>query len=83
MPDPRRRDPLPYVLIVDTCAVLSGAKALAAIAEWAADSSEQVLFCFGAALRDPDRPCRAPSEANVRRVLQRIDGEVLDAASGG
>ncbi|MGY5036345.1 hypothetical protein ACWC9U_37270 [Streptomyces sp. 900116325] len=42
-----------------------------------------MLFCFGAALHDPDRPCRAPGEATVRRGLQRIDGEVLDAVSGG
>ncbi|MFG3478677.1 hypothetical protein ACGF3K_26030 [Streptomyces sp. NPDC047980] len=52
-------------------------KSLTAIAEWAADASDRLLFCCGAALRDPDRPCRAPSEATVRRVLQRIDGIVL------
>ncbi|WP_420082596.1 ISAs1 family transposase (plasmid) [Streptomyces sp. JL4002] len=75
--------PLPYVLAVAACAVLAGAKSLTAIAEWAADASDRLLFCCGAALRDPDRPCRAPSEATVRRVLQHIDGDAFDAAIGG
>ncbi|MFC3572079.1 transposase family protein [Streptomyces yaanensis] len=87
MPDPRRRrgrrHPLPYVLTVAACAVLAGAKSLTAIAEWAADASDRLLFCCGAALCDPDRPFRAPSEATMRRVLQRIDGDAFDAAIGG
>ncbi|WP_371666530.1 transposase family protein [Streptomyces sp. NBC_00289] len=87
LPDPRRRPgrrhPLPYVLAVAACAVLAGAKSLTAIAEWAADACDRLLLCCGAALRDPDRPCRAPSEATVRRVLQRIDGDAFDAAIGG
>ncbi|MEU1601699.1 ISAs1 family transposase [Streptomyces sp. NPDC005708] len=87
LPDARRRwgrrHPLPYVLAVAACAVLAGAKSLTAIAEWAADASDRLLFCCGAALRDPDRPCRAPSEATVRRVLQRIDGDAFDTAIGG
>lgn len=87
LPDPRRRrgrrHPLPYVLAVAACAVLAGAKSLTVIAEWAADASDRLLFCCGAALRDPDRPCRAPSEATVRRVLQRIDGDAFDAVVGG
>lgn len=65
------------------CSVLAGAKSLTAIAEWAADASDQLLLHCGATLRDPDRPYRAPSEATVRRVLQRIDGDALDAAIGG
>ncbi|MFF0142395.1 ISAs1 family transposase [Streptomyces sp. NPDC005227] len=84
--DPRRRrgrrHPLPYVLAVAACAVLAGAKSLAAIAEWAADGSDLLLFCCGASLRDPDRPFRAPSEATVRRVLQRIDGDAFDTVIG-
>jgi predicted transposase YbfD/YdcC len=86
LPDPRRcrgrRHPLPYVLALAACAVLTGAKSLTAIAEWAADAPDQLLLQCGATLRDPDRPYRAPSEATVRRVLQRIDGDALDAAIG-
>jgi hypothetical protein len=87
LPDPRRlrrrRHPLPYVLALAACAVLAGAKSLTAIAEWAADAPDQLLLHCGATLRDPDRPYRAPGEATVRRVLQRIDGDALDAAIGG
>ncbi|MFF4763314.1 ISAs1 family transposase [Streptomyces sp. NPDC001292] len=50
---------------------------------WAADAPDRLLLRCGATLRDPDRPYRAPSEATVRRVLQRIDGDTLDAAIGG
>jgi predicted transposase YbfD/YdcC len=87
LPDPRhlrgRRHPQSYVLAVAACAVLAGAKSLTAIAEWAADASDQVLLHCGAVLRDPDWPYRAPSEATVRRVLQRVDGDALDAMVGG
>ncbi|MET8948432.1 ISAs1 family transposase, partial [Streptomyces sp. NPDC004542] len=87
LPDPRclrgRRHSLSYVLALAACAVLAGAKSLTAIAEWAADASDQLLLYCGATLRDPDRPYRAPCEATVRRVLQRIDGDALDAAIGG
>jgi predicted transposase YbfD/YdcC len=65
------------------CGALAGAKSLAAIAEWAADAPDRLLLRCGAALREPDRPYRAPSEATVRRVLQRIDGDALDTAIGG
>lgn len=65
------------------CSVLAGARSLTAIAEWAADASDQILLRCGATLRDPDRPYRAPGEATVRRILQRVDGDALDAAIGG
>ncbi|TMV00035.1 ISAs1 family transposase [Streptomyces sp. DASNCL29] len=87
LPDPRRlrgwRHPPSYVLALAACGVLAGAKSLTAIAEWAADAPDRLLLHCGATLRDPDRPYRAPSEATVRRVLQRIDGDALDAAIGG
>ncbi|WP_405463640.1 ISAs1 family transposase [Streptomyces jietaisiensis] len=78
-----RRHPLAYVLALAACAVLAGAKSLTAVAEWAADAPDRLLFHCGAMLRDPDRPYRTPSEATVRRVLQRVDGDALDAAIGG
>ncbi|WP_405590057.1 ISAs1 family transposase [Streptomyces sp. NBC_01190] len=87
VPDPRRlrgrRHRLSYVLALAACSVLAGAKSLTAIAEWAADAPDRLLVHCGATLRDPDRPYRAPSEATVRRVFQRIDGDALDAAIGG
>jgi len=86
VPDPRRdqgrRHPLAFVLSLAACAVLAGAKSLAAIAEWAADAPPHVLARLGGPCREPDRGPVAPAEATVRRVLQGIDGDALDTAVG-
>ncbi|WP_331737500.1 ISAs1 family transposase (plasmid) [Streptomyces sp. NBC_00984] len=86
VPDPRRtagrRHPLSFVLAVAACAVLAGAKSLAAIAEWVADAPPAVLTSLGGPVREPAGPV-APAEATVRRLLQRVDGDALDAAVGG
>jgi hypothetical protein len=70
------------VLGVAVCAVLAGAKSLAAIGEWAADAPGQVL----AALRTRRDPLtgafRPPAEATVRRVLACVDPDALDRAIG-
>jgi predicted transposase YbfD/YdcC len=68
------------VLALAACAVLAGARSLAAIAEWAADAPAEVLSRLGAPCREPDCGPTAPAEATVRRVLQRIDGDALDTA---
>ncbi|MCX5097273.1 ISAs1 family transposase [Streptomyces sp. NBC_00365] len=85
VPDPRRakgrRHPLVFVLAPAACAVLAGAKSLTAIAEWAADPPAAVLTALGGPCREPSGPT-APAEATVRRVLQRVDGDALDAAIG-
>ena len=51
LPDPRDRRGLRYrlvsVLAVVVCAVLAGAKSLAAIGEWAADAPSEVLVALG------------------------------------
>ncbi|MFG2126102.1 ISAs1 family transposase [Streptomyces sp. NPDC048710] len=86
VPDPRRdqgrRHSLAFALSLAACAVLAGAKSLAAIAEWAADAPPNVLARLGGPCREPDRGPVAPAEATVRRVLQRIDGDALDTAVG-
>ncbi|MFJ8036549.1 ISAs1 family transposase [Streptomyces sp. NPDC096032] len=86
LPDPRRiqgrRHRLWYVLALAACGVLAGAQSLTVIAEWAADAPDHLLHRCGATLRDPDQRYLAPSEATVRRVLHRIDGDALDAATG-
>ncbi|WP_308314791.1 ISAs1 family transposase [Streptomyces sp. CNQ085] len=86
VPDPRRdqgrRHPLAFVLSLAACAVLAGAKSLAAIAEWAADAPPHVLARLGGPCREPDRGPVAPAEATMRRILQRIDGDALDTAVG-
>jgi predicted transposase YbfD/YdcC len=84
--DPRqrrgRRHALTAVLAVAVAAVLAGARSLAAIGEWAADAPQPVLAALGVR-RDPLRGAyRPPSEATVRRVLARVDPEVLDRVIG-
>jgi predicted transposase YbfD/YdcC len=84
--DPRhrrgRRHPLVGVLGVAVCAVLAGARSLAAIGEWASDAPGQVLAALGTR-RDPwTGTFRPPDEATVRRVLARIDPDALDRAIG-
>ncbi|MGH3717187.1 MAG: ISAs1 family transposase [Micromonosporaceae bacterium] len=78
VPDPRRRRGVRHqigvILGLAACAVLAGCRSFAAIGEWAADASEQVLAALGAE--------RAPCESTIRRALQRIDGDELDAAIG-
>jgi hypothetical protein len=70
------------VLGVAVCAVLAGARSLAAIGEWASDAPCQVLAALGVR-RDPwSGVWRPPGEATVRRVLARIDADALDAALG-
>jgi len=84
--DPRqrrgRRHALVGVLGVAVCAVLAGAKSLAAIGEWASDAPGQILAALGTR-RDPlTGTFRPPAEATVRRVLARIDPDALDRAIG-
>lgn len=86
MPDPRqrrgRRHPLVGVLGVAVCAVLAGARSLAAIGEWASDAPCQVMAALGVRCDPWTGAWRPPGEATVRRVLARIDADALDAALG-
>ena len=70
------------MLTVAVAAVLAGAKSLAAIGEWAADAPGPVVAALGVR-RDPlRRAWRPPAEATVRRVLARIDPDMLDQVIG-
>jgi len=69
------------VLAVAVAAVLTGARSLAAIGEWASDAPGQVLAALGVR-RDLTGAWRPPGEATVRRVLAGIDADALDRAIG-
>jgi hypothetical protein len=56
-------------------AVAAGARAFYAIADWAADVPRQVLERLGIRFR-------VPSEAAIRKVLGRVDGDTLDRVLG-
>jgi predicted transposase YbfD/YdcC len=80
VPDPRkargRRHRLVTVLAVSVCAVLAGARSYVAIAEWALDLPVSARLRLGLGRR-------APSESTLRRILQAVDLDALDAALSG
>ncbi|WP_327425930.1 transposase family protein [Streptomyces sp. NBC_01236] len=86
VPDPRDprgvRHALVVVLALTACAVLAGATCLPAVGEWITDAPPSVLERLGVR-PDPLPPKRClPTEATVRRLLGRIDGDALDRAVG-
>ena len=79
VPDPRARRGVRHqmstIFGVALCAVLAGARSFTAIGEWAANASRQVLAALGAG------GC-PPSESCVRRTLQNLEADTLDALLG-
>jgi len=75
--DPRKplgvRHPVATIVAIAVCAALSGARSFCAIAEWAHALSPEALEKLGAKRNNP------PSEPTIRRVLQRIEAQHLDA----
>jgi hypothetical protein len=80
VPDPRHRrgvrHPVRSVVALAVCAAVAGARSFAAIAQWARGLSAEALQRLGATRRTP------PSEPTIRRVLQAIDADALDAQVG-
>jgi Domain of unknown function (DUF4338)/DDE_Tnp_1-associated/Transposase DDE domain len=78
--DPRKprgvRHSVASIVAIAVCAALSGARSFCAIAEWTQALSREGLKRLG--VKGPS----APSEPTIRRVLQRLDAERLDAAIG-
>ena len=78
--DPRKRrgvrHPVVTVVAVAVCAALSGARSFTAIAEWAQSLSREGLRRLGSKRWKP------PSEPTIRRVLQRLDANAVDAQIG-
>jgi len=85
IPDPRssrgRRHPLVAILAMTAAAVLTGARSLAAVGEWATDTPQPIRAAFGARRDAPDH-WAVPAEATIRRTLARLDPEALAAAIG-
>lgn len=77
VPDPRSargvRHGVLSVLLISACAVLAGARSYAAIAEYAHDAGREVLDLLQVGTV-------APHESTIRRVLQQLDPQALDAA---
>ncbi|MFD9427498.1 MULTISPECIES: ISAs1 family transposase [unclassified Streptomyces] len=68
------------MLCAAVSAVLTGARSLIAISEWTTDAPQQVLGVLGFAADPLTSLRRVPHAATVRRLLQRVDGDALDAA---
>jgi predicted transposase YbfD/YdcC len=86
VPDPRKprgiRHTLGSLLVIAAAAVCTGARSFTAIGEWAADAPQRVLALLGAR-HDPRRGrYLAPNEATVRRAMQVVDADAVDAAIG-
>jgi predicted transposase YbfD/YdcC len=83
--DPRspagRRHPLVAILAMAAAAVLTGARSMTAIAEWAEDAPQPVRAALGARRDAPDHWV-VPSEATIRRALARLDAAALATAVG-
>lgn len=79
--DPRKRRGVRHsvvsVVTIAICAMLCGARSLAAIAQWAAELDYDTLWRLGCRRRRP------PSEPTLRRVLGALDVGALDRAVGG
>lgn len=80
VPDPRHRrgvrHPVRTVVALAVCAAVAGARSFTAIAQWARGVSPAALRRLGATRRTP------PSEPTIRRVLQQVDADRLDAQLG-
>lgn len=88
VPDPRamrgRRHPLVVILVLAACATLVvGNDSVAAIWQWAAHTSQEVLQRIGARFDALTGRYVVPSERTFRRVLADLDADVLDAAVSG
>lgn len=68
------------ILGIAAAAVAAGCRSFTAIGEWAADASPSALRAVGARFDHRRKMFVAPDEATVRRVLQAVDADALDAA---
>jgi hypothetical protein len=77
VPDPRKKRGVRHrfssILLISVCAVISGARSFAAIAEWAADTAEDLLSGMG---------ITAPDASTIRRALSAFSGDGFDDAIG-
>jgi len=76
------RHSLASVLAVAAAAVCSGASSFTAIGEWAAEAPQAVLARLGARRHPRSGRRVAPHEATIRRALQHVDVDALDATVG-
>lgn len=78
VPDPRKRRGVRYVLAgmlgLAVTATLAGCGSFAAIGQWAAETSADMLACFGLG------KASVPDESTLRKLFARIDADAFDVA---
>jgi predicted transposase YbfD/YdcC len=83
VPDPRDRRGVRHALwsiLLVAAAVCAGAQSFTAIGEWAADAPQRVLALLGTRYDRRRQRYVAPDERTLRRMLQTVDGDAVDAA---
>jgi predicted transposase YbfD/YdcC len=82
VPDPRKRRGVRHgmasLLTVAAAAVVAGARSFAAMGEWAADASQEVLAALGIRCNARVGRHMPPDEATLRRALQKVDPDEVD-----
>lgn len=76
------RHDLVSVLTLAICAMISGCRTYAAMGQWAANLTQDLLQRFGCRYHLDRRCYIAPSEPTIRRTLQNIDAEEFDTLIG-
>lgn len=83
VPDPRKQRGIRHrkgpVLAISVAAVLCGARSLAAIAQWARQCTQAELERIGCRRNPRTGKREPPSEPTIRRFLQSVDAEAVDA----
>lgn len=86
LPDPRsrmgRRHPSLSTLTLAIAAIVSGCKSYIAVAEWAQRLSQKQRQQIGCRYNPQTRRYEVPSETAIRRLLQAMDADTLDARLG-
>lgn len=87
LPDARKKRGIRHrqasVLAIAAASVLAGARSYTAIGEYAAELSQDVLARPQARRHPVTGRYTAPDESTLRRAIQRVDPDALDAAVGG
>lgn len=80
VPDPRAarglRHRLETILALATCGVLAGCRSFVALGEWVGNAADDVVAALGISTD------QVPSESTIRRTVQRLDGDAMDAVIG-
>jgi len=76
------RHPLPFLLLVSVCSVLSGCRSYKAMGEWVAGLSQEMLKRLGCRYNYSVGRYVPPNEITLRRLIQDMDAAEVDRVIG-